>query len=223
MASLRELGLVEESSAEIILTTFYPNMKPHASVMGVKARGEHDVLLKIFVGTDTFQNIWASRSATINIVSDAELLTKVALADLLGFDESALEFENSKYVNAPKLKGVDAHVEIQVEDVRRIRLRDEIGTSDVAYVKAAVKNIEILKPRIRPFRRTELFLIEVAILATRVMEAMRRGRIEIAKRMFEKLSEFEKVCKRIAFESKESRLITNIVNSLKSRLEEKFG
>lgn len=39
MASLRDVGLGKESPVEVILSTFYPDGRPHASAVGIKAKG----------------------------------------------------------------------------------------------------------------------------------------------------------------------------------------
>jgi hypothetical protein len=209
------VGLNTESPAEIVLTTFYPDKRPHASTIGVKASGKSKVLLRIFTATDTFRNITKSKAAIINIVGDVKLLANLALKDLLGFKESMLSFENSKYVDAPRLKGADAHIEIEVKTIRKKRIFDELGTSEVAHLTAEVKNIDVKNPRIHPPRRSESFVIESAIMATRAMVALKRGEKKIAKKLFRRLNDYKEECELIAPNSRESCLIAKIANSLK--------
>lgn len=218
MVSLKDMGLTEKSPTEIILSTFYPNGKPHVSVMGVKAKGKSRVLLRIFTDTDTFSNIMKSKSAVITITRDAELITNIALRHLLNFDESRLEFRSSSRVNAPILSKADAYMEIEVEKTRRTKLHDKIGTSEVAYVVAKVKNVKVQNRRVCPINRSESFLIESALLATRIMEALNRGRNQVAEEMYHKLSEYQRECERIAPKSKNSRLIAKIADSLKNQM-----
>jgi len=218
MFSLKDIGLNEKSPAEVILSTFYPNGKPHVSVMGVKSKGKSRVLLKIFTDTDTFSNIMKSKSAAINITRNAELITNIALRDLMNFDESRLEFISSSLVDAPILRKADAYVEIEVEKTRRTKLHDKIGTSGVAYVVAKVKNVRVQNRRVCPIDRSESFLIESALLATRIIKALRRGRNQVAKEIYQKLSEYRRECERIAPKSKNSSLIAKIAGSLKNQL-----
>jgi hypothetical protein len=218
MVSLRDVGLVEESPTEVILSTFYPDGKLHVSVMGVKAKGKSKVLLRIFTDTDTFSNITRSKGAVIIITRDIELMTNIALRRLLNFDESKLDFRSSRRVNAPILSKADAYVEIEVENIRKTKLLDEIGTSEVAYVTASVKNIKVQNSRICPFRRSESFLIESALLATRIMKAVEGGRDRVAEEKYRKLSEYQRECERIAPGSKDSCLISKITRSLKNQM-----
>jgi hypothetical protein len=217
-SSLAGVGLAEGSPAEVVLTTFSPNGRPHASVMGVKARGKSNVALRVFTNTETFQNLCRSKAAVLNIVRDVELLASIALRDPLGFDESLLKFKRSRYVNAPKLEGADAWVEVEIQRMRRKKILDEVGSSEVAYVTARVKNIEILNPGIHPFKRSELFVIEVAVLATRIIEALKNNKRGAAKKLFLELKEYEKKCLRVAPQSGELNLIMKIIDSLKSSM-----
>jgi hypothetical protein len=218
MSSLAEVGITEESPAEVILTTFSPSGRPHASVMGVMARGKSAVVLKVFTYTKTFQNFRRSKAAVINIVRNVELLSSIALKDLLGFDEDALEFKKSKHVNAPRLEGADAWVEVEIQRMERKKISDEIGSSEVAHITAKVKNIEILNPGVHPLRRPESFAIEAAVLATRIREALKNNRRETAKKLFLELKEYEKKCRRTTPQSGELNLIMRIIDSLKSSM-----
>lgn len=215
MVSLGEIGLSEKSPAEIVLTTFYPDGRPHASTVGARASGNSKVLLRIFTATDSFQNIVRTRAAVINIVRDVELLANLALKDLLNFDESRLSFKSSKCVNAPRIEEADAWVQIEVREIRKDQISDELGPSEVAHLTADVKEIEVGNPCIHPFRRSESFVIESAVLATKITEALKRGKEKIAKKMFRKLAEYQKECELIAPNSNDSRLIAKIMDSLK--------
>lgn len=217
MVSLKEIGLTERSSAEIVLTTFHQNGTPHASAMGVRVSGESKVLLRIFTNTVTFQNLLRSGAAVINVVRDPEILAKLALKDLFDFEEADLRFKSSKCVNAPHLEKADTFVEIEIKTLQKEKISDELGASEVAHFEAEVKYIDVQNPNVRPLRRSESLVIESAILATKIMEAMRRGRKEIAKTIFNKLSKHKKRSELVTPDSKDSRLITKIVSSLARR------
>jgi len=220
MSSLTEVGLTGESPAEVILTTFSPSGRPHASVMGVRARGKSEVTLKVFTDTETFQNLRRSKAAVINIVRNAKLLSSIALKDLLGFDEGTLKFKKSDRVNAPRLEGAEAWVEVEVKGMRKKKISDEVGSSEVANVIMGVKNVEILNPSVHPFRRSELFAIEAAVLATRIEEALKKGRRETAERLFLELEEYGKKCQRIAPRTGELNMIMKIIDLLKRKVGE---
>jgi hypothetical protein len=218
MSLLAEIGLTEGSPAEIVLTTFSFNGRPHASAMGVRARGKSKVVLAVFTNTKTFKNFLRSKVAVINIVKDVEFLVSLALKDLLGFNENTLKFKKSEHVNAPKLEEADAYVEIETEKVEKAKISDEVGSSEVAYITARIKNIEVLNPSVHPFKRSEFFMIESAVLATRIREALKNDRKEAAERLFLELNKYGDKCRRIAPNSRELNLITRIINSLKREM-----
>lgn len=216
--SLTRIGLEKQSPAEIVLTTFSPDKKPHASVVGVRAIGSSRVLLRIFTNTRTFKNILQSRAAVINIVRDVNQLASLALKRFPSFGKITLKFEKSEYVNAPRLAKTDAHVEVRIEKVKRTKISDEIGSSEVAYVTARVKNIKVINPSIHPFKRSEFFVIESAVLATRIKEALKNDREEVAKKKFIELSGYVKKCRRIAPNSEELNLMLKIKDLFKNEM-----
>ncbi len=218
MSSLAETGLSEQSPAEIILTTFSPDKRPHASVVGIKTINQSKLFLRIFTNTRTFQNLLHSKAAVINIVRDVELLVSLALKEFTSFGKIAIEFEKSRNVNAPKLAKSDAHVEIEVEKVERAKISDEIGSSEVAHITARVKNIELITPSIYPFKRSEFFVTESAILATRVKEALKNGKYDVAKKKFLEISEYLEKCRRIAPHSVELNLMIKIKGLFKNEM-----
>ncbi len=205
MTSLAEIGLGEEI-AEVALTTFYPDGRPHAATMGVRTSGDSKILLRIFTDTDTFRNIAENRSAVVNIVGDAGLLARLALKDLLKFDESELEFGEDG-----KLNDAGAWVKIEVEELRKEQISDELGTAEVAHVTAGVRGIDVRDPDVRPLKRGESPAIESAVLATRIRVALDNGKQELAREMFEKIAELRE---RAAPGSSDSRLIAEISDSL---------
>ena len=205
MTSLADIGLGEEL-AEVALTTFRPDGRPHASTMGVRASGDSKILLRIFTDTDTFQNISENRSAVVNIVGDAELLARLALKNILKFDESNLEFGKSG-----KLDDASAWVKIEVEELHKEKISDELGTAEVAHVTAVVREIDVKDPDVRPLKRGESPVIESAVLATRIRVALDNGKQELARDMLNKLAEHRDSA---APGSSDSRLIAEISNSL---------
>ncbi|KXB02286.1 hypothetical protein AKJ43_02065 [candidate division MSBL1 archaeon SCGC-AAA261D19] len=211
MPSLRDLGITDVPS-ETVLTTFSPERKPHASAMGVRAITDRDVKLKIFTATKTFQNIDRKGAAVINIVGDAELLVRLGLPQI--FSSKNIEFEKSKQVDAPRLLGADAFIEFEVKNVEKDNISDEIGISEVAYLTGSVKNIEIGDCSPRAFKRTEFFLIESAIIATRAIEALKRGKKNMAEDMIQEIDHYRKKCDEIAPHSSETAHIGKIVDSL---------
>lgn len=215
---MEEIGLSGKSPAEIVLTTFSPDKRPHASVAGITTMEGSKVLLRIFTDTKTFRNILRHRAAVINIVKDVNLLASIALREFPLFGKISLKFETSGRVNAPILAKTDVYVETEVARVKREKISDEIGTSEVAYIVAKVKNIKVTNPSPHLFKRPEFFVVESAILATRIKEALKRGRGEVARKKFLELSEYVEKCRRIAPRSKELNLMIKIKGLFKNEM-----
>ncbi len=216
--SLEEIGLSGKSPSEIVLTTFSPDKRPHASVAGITTMGNSKVLLRIFTDTKTFKNIIRNKAAVINIVKDVNLLASIALRDFPLFGKISLKFEKSGHVKAPRLAKHDAHVEIEVTGVKREKISDEIGSSEVAHIVAKAISIGVTNPSPHPFKRSEFFVIESAILATRINEALKRDRGEVARKKFLELSEYVEKCRRIAPRSKDLKLMTKIKGLFKNEM-----
>lgn len=171
--------------------------------------------MKIFTTTRTFRNICSTRAAVINLVDDPKLIVSQALKEIPDI-ETTLEFERSDNIDAPKLSGACAHIEIEIRSVERMRVLDEMGPSEVARVRGVVKNIEVIKPPPYGFRRVDFLLIESAILATRAIEALKRGRRSVAEGLIREIETHREKCAKIAPLSKEAELMMKIVNFLKS-------
>lgn len=216
MPTLDELGLSADSPSEVVLTTFSSSGKPHASAVGVRKAGEEKIVFRLFSDTRAFRNLSHTEAGVVNIVSDAKLIAKQGVPEIFS-EEKPPEFESSKDVNAPRLSGAGAFVEFEVENMAKGVVSDEIGTSKTAEVVASAENIEAGDYSPRPFRRSEFFLIESAILGTRAIEAQRRGREGVAKNMISEIERYQEECGRIAPGSPETELISRILDYLKRR------
>ncbi len=213
-ASLQQLGFNTDCPVEVILTTYSPKGKPHAASIGVRMGKSNEVKMKIFTSSQTFQNITNTGAAVINVVDDPKLLATPALKEIPGFKEK-LEFEESRHVDAPKLSSACAYIELEVKNLNKMSISDEIGASEVANVKGVVKNIEVVKRLPRPFKRADFFLVESAILATRAVKALRRGKNDVAQNLIREIDIHRKKCGRTAPHSPEMKMITRITDSLK--------
>lgn len=212
---LARVGLTLGSPAEVVVTTFSSRRKPHAAVMGVRRLGGK-VGLRVFTDTRTFKNLLGSKAAVINVVGDAELLARIALGGILG--RPRLKFTHSRRVEAPRLKGAEAYVEVEVERIELEKVLDEVGSSEVAQVLAQVKHVEVVEPRPKPFKRPEFFLVEAAILATRIKKALENHRLTAAKKLLKELEGYASKCRRVAPDSKELKLLTRVEDLLKTEV-----
>jgi hypothetical protein len=216
ISNLKKLGFTIDCPAETIVTTFSVNGKPHASPMGTWLKKSGEIELRIHTSSRTFQNIVRTRAAVINISRDPKLLASQALKDVFK-SKTSLKFKKSKFVDAPKLSNADAWIELEIKNLDKMKISDEIGTSEIARVVGMVRNIEVSKPSIYPLRRASFFLLESAILATKAIEAFKRGKDDVAEKIIQEIENYRERCRKVACCSSEMKMIEKIVNFLKKR------
>lgn len=210
MNSLKNIGLDKNLPTETILSTFSEEGEPHMAAIGVRRIGENKIKLKLFTDTETYKNIKRMKAGIINIISDAKFLIEQGLQNFLSSDTS-YEIKESEIVEAPYIAEADATIEFETEEIEEKTVTDEIGTSEFAKVIGSVKNV-VKKEKIKPktFKRPELYLIEVAVLATKAIEANEKGKNKTLENYINEISYYEEKCKKIAPESEESKNISKI-------------
>ncbi len=210
MNILKNTGLKENTPSETILTTYSKEQEPHMAAIGTQKIGDDRIELKLFTDTTTYENIKRTEVGTINIISNAKFLIKQGLPDIIPSEKSP-GWKKSETVEAPYLSEADAIIEFEVEEMQEKTITDEIGTSKFAKVTGLVKNVvknEKISPK--PFKRPELYLVEVAVLATKAIEANKEGKDETLENYLDEISYYEKKCQKIAPKSEESKIISKI-------------
>lgn len=221
MNNLEKLGLKKKIASETVLTTCSERNKPHNAVVGVKKKSKDKIELKIYKDTTTYENILRSEEGTVNIISDAKVLLKYGLSDYLS-EKSSPKFSESETINSPYIEDSEASIEFVVDESEKKTIEDEIGKSQLANIIGSVKKIHIKKEiEPHPLKRTDLYLIEAAILGTRIREAEKKGNKRMAKEYLEELDSLKTRCEKIGPESRELRLISEIrKNSLSHQSED---
>lgn len=222
MSILREIGLDENSPSEIVLATFDEGGVPNASAVGVWKNGSERVKLRLFAGSQTYRNVKDRKAGTINILSDSLFLIKRGLPEIFPVEGREIEFKNAGNVDAPYLAEADCVVEFEVVKISERIVKDRIGTSKMAEVIGSVENVDIRNENPRPFRRTDFYLIESAVLATRAIEARRNCRDDVFEDLIEELKFFKEKCGKIAAKSREMEAIIRISDYFKDIEAEDF-
>ncbi|KXB03249.1 hypothetical protein AKJ47_02620, partial [candidate division MSBL1 archaeon SCGC-AAA261G05] len=213
MLALRDLGITTDTPTEVILSTFSPEGEPHASSVGVWRVEEGVIGLKLFTRTQSFHNLSRSGTGVINIVNSARILAEQGLPEILVGGE-ALKFEASENVDAPRLQEADAFIEFEVEQIEKETISDRISTSELAQIAGNVKHIEAKKLHPHPFKRTEFFLIESAIIASRALEAKKKGKKRLVRSLVREINYYKDKCEKTAPGTPEAELITKILKNL---------
>ena len=137
---------------EAVVTTVAPDGKPHVAPMGVRYQGELIVLMP-FKPSTTLDNILASSSAVLNIVTD----TRVFAGCVTG--RRAWPLLAAEKIEGVRLASALSHVELalaeRVDDAQRPVLR--------------MKRVhEVAHARFAGFNRAQAAVIEGAVLVSRL-------------------------------------------------------
>jgi len=214
MASLRELGL-REAPAEVLLSTLNPDSSPHAAVVGARARGE-EVEMRFFSPSSSLSNLRREGEGVLNVTDDVDLLVRVGLRRLL--PPPPLQFLPSPGLRTPRIGGMRGYAYLRLKEVQEEVVEDELGTSPVFRLLCEPVRVEVVSPCVRPFLRSEFFLLEAAVLASRVMVARERG-LKV-RRMMEEIRRLVGECVRLSPCSREAETAEELLRALERRLGE---
>ncbi|ASJ11053.1 hypothetical protein A3L12_06940 [Thermococcus sp. P6] len=154
---------------EVILVT-----RSNATPVGVVRRGRK-FFFRLFGGKSA-EELREWPQATIQITGDVELLVKLALNM-----DVALEFEGREgYRWIRNLPGFYGRVEVEEEEHE-----DELGKARTLLCFMEPLGYIPGKPAPRPLSRADFHLLEMAIHLTRLPVALRNGRGDVAKDLYE--------------------------------------
>ncbi len=220
MSLLQEMGFRRDSPAEVILTSYTPDGKPHGAAVGIYALGDEKIKMNIFADTQSYENLSETGSGVVNVVSDPDFFVKGGLTDLNDRIPTSFEFEDAEFVNAPYLENANAAIEFEVEEMKEKEINDDIGVSKFFEVVGAVRNVEIIKSIPRSPRRADFYLIESAIIATKAIEADKKGNRSKFEDLMEEILFFKNRCEKISSEDEKCLLIQEIVDYLEEECNE---
>ncbi len=201
MSSPRELGL-KESPGEVILSTLNPDSSPHAATVGAWLKGE-EVEMRLFHPSTSLSNLRRVGEGVLNLTDDVNLLVRLALKNLL--PPPKLEFLPSSTVRVPRVKGM-----------RGEEVEDELGTSLAFRITCEVRKVEAVDPHVKPLLRSEFFLLEAAVLASRILVARKRG-LKVG-RMMEELRRQVEGCLRLSPSSREAETARELLEAVEKRM-----
>ncbi len=192
---LLSLGFLKGGIVEAIISTYDLEDVPDAAPMGVTLLDSGRVMLRPYTSTVTFTNLEARRCAVINISSDPLKFLRTALKEANPGGVLPREwFDDAKVVEAPRLKGSDAFVEVSL-----LQITTEHGKR--ANVTCNVELVEALAAPAKAYCRASSALIEAVIHATRVKEFTRLSQHDAARDHRELMSGYLRIVQRVAPES----------------------
>ena len=205
MVKIEELGFSEGVIVETIVTTYNMDGQANAAPMGATMTSPQRVCLKIYTSSLTYKNLQSKKCGVVNVTSDVELFYRTAFKDPDGSVPQDW-FENAETVDAPKLRGADAHVEVTVADIRQFDGERVEVLCDVKLVQAS----SVLP---RAYCRALFATVEAVVHATRVEAFIGSGNMEKreqALKLLDIIMDCNDVVNRVAPNSRYSEIMADL-------------
>lgn len=167
---LLERIFVEGSTYEVIVTTIRDKGRgqPNAAAIGAVRHGA-SMAMKVFKGSDTFENLGSLKRLGINIIT-IDAVDVLAQAALRGWGSTEAEFSPDYYENMrdfPVLKCAAVQLDCIVEDWTETSGKDDYGTFHVAKFNAIPQAYRVKDESGRPIERGTRPVLEALVFATR--------------------------------------------------------
>ena len=161
MQDLESLGMEKGLLYETIITTQNRNGVPNAAPIGVICKNKNEIVLNLFEGTHTLENIKANSQFVVNILKDPLVFVGCTTGDL-----SPDHFK--KHGDAFYIKNTDAFFTASVTSFKEIEKEDNISKSKMTIIKAHVNEVIIKKESVEPLNRAIFVIIESLVYLTRI-------------------------------------------------------
>ncbi len=161
MQNLEFLGMEKGLLYETIVTTYNVEGMPNAAPIGVICKNKNEIMLHLFEGTHTLENIKISSRFIVNILKDPLVFTGCTTGDL-----SFNYFK--KHDNDFYIKNADAFFSASVKSIKEIERKDNISKSKMSIINACVEEIIIKKENVEPLNRAIFAIIESLVYLSRI-------------------------------------------------------
>ena len=161
MQDLESLGMKKGMLYETIVTTQNKAGTPNAAPIGVTCKNKKEIVLNLFEGTHTLQNIKNSSKFVVNILKDPLVFAGCTSGDLSNdyFEKCRGDFY---------IKNTDAFFTADVTSIKEIEKEDNISKSKMNVIKADVNKVIIKNKCIEPLNRAIFAIIESLVYLTRI-------------------------------------------------------
>ena len=143
---------------ESIITSKNEVGEKNAAPFGVTCRGNDEIMLKIFKGSKSLENILKTKKFIVNITSNPLYFTQATIDTI---DSIYFEENNS-------LKDSDAYFECEVIEIKEATRKDSIKISEAMIIIAKVTSITINKKYTKALNRAIYSLIESLVDFSRI-------------------------------------------------------
>jgi hypothetical protein len=183
---LNSINLKTGRLYETIITTCNQDNFPNAAPIGVFPLKNDQIVVYLFQGSITLENIRKEGKFAVNILEDPLTFVECTLGNLPR--ASFVEYEDYFY-----LKNSDAMFTVNVESMKEVEKEDRLGISKLTIVKARLNHIKQISNCVHPVNRSIYGIIESLINMTRLdLVDTQKRRIYL-----ERLNEISRVIHRV--------------------------
>ena len=186
MQDLESLGMEKGLLYETIITTQNGNGIPNAAPIGVICKNKSEIVLNLFEGTHTLENIKTNSKFVVNISKDPLILVGCTTGDL---SSDYFKKDNEDFY----IKNTDAFFTASVTSIKEIQKEDNISKSKMNIIKANVDKIVIKKEGVEPLNRAIFAIIESLVYSTRIKMVDENT----AKEYLERIHEMSRIVNRV--------------------------
>lgn len=170
IGGLLERTFNEGKTYEVIVTTMRDGGQgaPNAAAIGVVRRGQF-FTMKVFKGSDTFENVLAVKRLAINVIT-GDHVDMLAMAALRGWGSTEAEFGAEEYERMrefPVLKSAAIQIDCSVEEWAEKDGKDDYGHFHNATFNAIPQAYRVKDETGRPIERGTKIVLEALVFATR--------------------------------------------------------
>jgi hypothetical protein len=211
MTELADLGFSKGVIVETVVSTYGSVGQPNAAPMGAIMEQAQRMVLRIYTSSLTYKNLQAKRCAVVNVTSDPEMFYRTAFKEVNPEGKIPTGwFEKAETVEAPRLRAVDAHIEVTVVNVAHF-------DGEKAEITCEAKRVHASTVLPQAYCRASFAAIEAIIHATRVKHFLMHGeKQEQALNLLEKIRDCQDVVNRVAPSSRYSEIMADLTRRVES-------
>ncbi|PKL67500.1 MAG: DUF447 domain-containing protein [Methanobacteriales archaeon HGW-Methanobacteriales-1] len=184
------------------------NGSVNAAPIGVLCKNSKQIVLYLYEGTHTVNNIHHHDYFIVNITQNPIIFTKSTLEDL---SDEYFEY----YHEIPFLKDADAFFVCQVNKIKEITKNNDLGSSKMSIVTADVEEVVQLNSHAIPLNRGIYAVIESLIHYTRIELADNETRTSY----WARINEMNRVVKKVG-SLQEKEALEEIIKEIKENFKD---
>lgn len=160
MHDLSSIGMKKGLLYETIITTNNEEL-PNSAPIGVICKNNSEVVLYLYEGTHTLENIKSNKRFVVNILRDPLIFVLSTIGELSA--DYFKEYKDSFFINS-----ADAFAVFKVITIKEVEKKDDIDESKMNVVTASLEDIVINKENVEPLNRAIFAIIESLVYVSRI-------------------------------------------------------